>query len=304
MTSISHRHPSLLVLTLAALLTGCGAERAVAPGPSGAASEEALVAGELARHPEQIDEAVYANDPRTGPDAPVPVVALVDPLFFWRNIVRVERSYVFAFADTDTTGRPRTATVTVRKRLSGWFNLVVVGQAEGEENVLRKPLRDRWVRRLQLARIDDARFGRPWRIVASSAVEVTSVDAETRITSLRVRSTETDTTIVDPLAFWRVRRILHLTPGADVALTVTTLRPDDVVVLDLPRFRARFHAEGDGTYTLNWKPADVRGLLHFGVNALSRGTVFDDALPYDSQAWILPYRAVAEDAAALADVPQ
>jgi hypothetical protein len=33
----------------------------------------------------------------------------------------------------------------------------------------------------------------------------------------------------------------------------------------------------------------VDELRHIGVNVLSRGTLFDDQLPYDSQAWILPF---------------
>jgi hypothetical protein len=28
---------------------------------------------------------------------------------------------------------------------------------------------------------------------------------------------------------------------------------------------------------------------HLGVNALSHGTLFDDAAPYDSKVWIFPF---------------
>ena len=31
------------------------------------------------------------------------------------------------------------------------------------------------------------------------------------------------------------------------------------------------------------------GVHHFGVNALSHGTLFDDQAPYDSQSWIEPF---------------
>ena len=33
------------------------------------------------------------------------------------------------------------------------------------------------------------------------------------------------------------------------------------------------------------------GLKHVAVNALSRGTLFDDVAPYDSKAWAIPYVA-------------
>jgi hypothetical protein len=53
--------------------------------------------------------------------------------------------------------------------------------------------------------------------------------------------------------------------------------------------RRRFHNNGDNTYTLTWHTSPEDGIHHFGVNALSNGTLFDDQAPYDSDAWIFPY---------------
>jgi hypothetical protein len=44
--------------------------------------------------------------------------------------------------------------------------------------------------------------------------------------------------------------------------------------------------------------SDQGGLRHLAVNALSHGTLFDDALPYDSKAWALPFRVISADVAA------
>ena len=184
--------------------------------------------------------------------------------------------------------------VTVHKRFSGWFN-IVAADAGGEGtptdgHLVQKRLVDHWVRRVLLKRVDRMDSDhRPWRIAAVSGVRITSRDAITKIESLRVQSGALDTTITEPLDFWRLRRILKFAPDAQVTLTATTQRDDDVVVLYAGARRMRFHANGDGTYTLQWTVSSFTGVRHLGVNALSHGTLFDDAAPYDSQAWILPY---------------
>ena len=83
--------------------------------------------------------------------------------------------------------------------------------------------------------------------------------------------------------------MLHFPADAPVRLTVTTERNNDVVVLYRGAGRLRFHNNGDNTYSGGFQAGWVRGTHHFGVNALSHGTLFDDALPYDSEAWALPY---------------
>ena len=86
--------------------------------------------------------------------------------------------------------------------------------------------------------------------------------------------------------------MLRFDPGTSLTLTVTTLRDDDLVILLLHGHRLRFSNNGDGTYTTSLQlPSGERadGLRHIGVNAFSHGTLFDDQLPYDSQAWILPF---------------
>ena len=45
----------------------------------------------------------------------------------------------------------------------------------------------------------------------------------------------------------------------------------------------------------------LAGVHHLGVNALSRGAIFDDRAPYDSQAWILPYVVRPTELADLGD---
>jgi hypothetical protein len=293
----------VLVALLGAPLSGCGlGPSALAPSPAQPGSEEAAVREELARQDELVEEHVYAADEQTALEPFDGRLALVDPLFFWRQILRVERSFEVAFADTDSTGRPTTAVVVARRRLGGWFNLLVredgSEEAPREGRVIRKPLEDHWVRRILLER-DPAgdRIRRRWRIAAISGVEITGRDATTEISRLRVQSAALDTTLTDPLAFWRLRAILRLDPGSEVVLTATTPRADDVVVLYTPEGRRRLRAQGDGAYRAIWPVRSRAGLGHFGVNALSHGTVYDDEAPYDSKTWLFPYQTAPESLA-------
>ena len=280
------------------LLAGCGkGGAALAPSGSTALSaDQAAVQEEVALHPDLVEDGLYESSTQTmiGDGAAGGVAAAIHPLFYWRQFTGVERRFEFAFADTDSTGKPTTAVVTVHKFLQGWFN-VVAGEptAEGtptEGRVVRKRLNDHAVRRLLLKRFDAPESRQAnWKIVATSAIRITSRDAETRIESLRLQTADLDTTLTDPLAFFRLRRILKLPPEAQVTLTVTTLRNDDVVVLYAHDRRFRFHNNDDNTYTATWSPAQLAGVHHFGVNALSHGSLFDDEASYDSQSWILPY---------------
>jgi hypothetical protein len=279
----------LLVL----LLIGCGGKSEVLSPTSTDSQAQQTAAQEVARNPELVDDGLYETQTQAQTNAASGTAAAIDPLFFWREILRVQRFYEYAFADTDSTGQPTTAVVTIHKRLGGWFNVLASnpGGDPTDGHVVRKTLRDHWVRRLLLKRVEriSGIEGRPWRVAAVSGIEVTSRDAQTRLLSLRVQSGTLDTTITGPLAFWRLRRVIRLEPEASVTLTATTQANDDVVVLYARDRRARFHNNGDGTHTITWTASAVAGLRHLGVNALSHGTLFDDEAPYDSQTWIVPY---------------
>ena len=292
-----------LTLPLAVLLlAGCGKGGAPMAPASGSSAEQTAASDEVARHPELVEDGMYTTEiqaPAGSASAPAGSLAAIHPLFFWRHINRDERTFEFAFSDTDSTGAPTTAVVTVHRLLSGTFNVVAEGAGPTEGTLVKKPLHDHWVRRLLLKRVAGEDF-RPWRIAATSGVKVTSRDAQTHIQSLHVQAGALDTTITDPLAFFRLRRLLRFEAGQEVKLTVTTLASDDMVLLYVGAHRVRFQNNGDDTYTLVWNATATDGVRHFGVNALSHGSLFDDQAPYDSQAWILPYLAGTPELADLA----
>jgi len=300
---------SLALLLLGGLAAGCGKNAGAPLAPSsgasgsssGSANDQAEISQAMAGAPELVEDGQYESPDQTRIDGPAGAAAAINPLYFFRNITSVERQFEFAFADTDSTGRPTTALVTMHKYLRGTFNIATGPRAEGVRDsarllVVRKPLADHWVRHLLLKRIPLATASDPagalarprWRIAASSGVEVTSRAATTRIVSLEIKTAARDTVIDDPLALFRLRRVMKFDAGEEITLIVTTARNDDVVVLVRAGLRGRFRNNGDNTYTLAWHAPSRAGLFHVGVNALSNGTLFDDQAPYDSKAWIVP----------------
>jgi len=312
---------SAALIVLAAVLAGCGGNRVIdsSMNQSMEAMARARIGAIMARSPQVIEDGQFESNDAATIGGRAGALTAITPLHFWRTITHVERSHEIVFSDPDSSGNPTRATVTVNKVLTGRFN-IAVGTTNSEgmptDSVVHKPLEDHWVRKLLFIRIphpagerhDDDRLGRPpgvamvegegddddedWRLVGTSAVEVTSKDAETRISGLRVQATGVDTTLTDPLSLFRLRRVLRFDAGDQVTLTVTTQRNDDEVFLLLRWHRIHFTSNGDNTYTATLQlPSDDEQIVlrHVGVNAFSHGTLFDDQAPYDSQAWVVPF---------------
>ena len=290
---------SLPLLLLA--LAGCGHSQDPVAPTGGSSADQAAIQQEMALHPELIDdEGISSSSDATETDASLSASATVGgtlprPLRFWRHIRSVERRFEYAFADTDSTGRPTTARVTIHTFLAGTFN-VAVGDSGVIDSVVHKPLHDHAVRHVRLKRVLLPGTRRDaWKIVATSGVEVTSRDATVEIQSLRVQSGALDTTITNPRELFRLRAILKLTAGEPTTLTVTTNHSDDLVLLYTRLGRFPFHNNGDGTYSGTWRAPVFEGFKHFAVNALTRGTLVDPEAPYDSKAWAFPYRVTDRD---------
>jgi hypothetical protein len=303
------RHVSKLLATLPlalaiALVAGCGKSGSslspTAGGNTGSV-DQIQVNEAIAAHPEVLDDGGLSSDPTqtslatSGGATPASIQGPIQPLFFWRHITHTDRSFEFAFSDTDSTGRPTRAIVTVLRDLDGQFN-IVVGDTNsfGGGNVIHKTLVDHWVRRIELRRIPLAMNDREWRIVGASAVRITSKDATAHIQSIRVQSTGLDTTLTAPLELFRLRALLRFAPDTPVTITVTTTHTNDVVLLYSANSRQRFKNNGDGTYVGTWSTPNLVGLRHVGINALTHGTLYDDTAPYDSQAWMVPFVVVGQ----------
>lgn len=287
------------VLALAGVvLAGCGKTtgplEATSGGAPPAGSDAAQVAGVLANNPDLVNEDVWQTDQASALEAGAGFAA-IRPLHFWRTITHVERTVDTEFGNPDPNGRPTLALVTVHQNLTGSFNILAgaTDPTDTSRSLVRKPLDDLWTRKLVLARVpvpgDTARSR--WRLVGTSGVEIHTRNGVTHIQSVRVQSGTLDTTITDPLELHRLRRILLLEPNTMVTLTVTTGDANDVVLFYHHDMRRRFVNNGNGTYTFTFPNGDFPGLRHFGVDALSHGTLFDDTVAYDSNAWVFPFAA-------------
>ena len=300
------RSTPALVLLVAGLLSGCGNNGVSNPVSTGATDDQTQAQTELASNPTVVEDGVSDSQSQSSMDGGG--FAAIHPLNYWRTITRRDRTFEFAFSDTDTTGHPTRAIVTIRTHLVGRLNILAGDPGtdgtpiDSTRHVLHKPIDEVRVRRVLLRRLPDALWAaagtaasidtRPrWRVAAVSGVQVSSAGHTTDIVSLRIQQGATlDTTITDVLAFIRLRTLPRLVPGVDVTLTVTTGRADDVVVLWHNDHRFRLHNNNDNTYTGVFQAGLLlRGLRHLGVDAMSNGTLFDDTLPYDSQRWVLPF---------------
>ena len=326
----STRFLGIALLLAAGVLAGCSKKTSptspLGSSPGAVTSNQAQVMSTIAAAPTAVEDGLEDAADVTSWGGQPGALTAIQPFTFWRTITARERSFEVAFSDTDAAGQPTTAIVTIHKHLTGRFNILVgVPGTDGTPmdsvpDVIHKPLDDEWVRRVVLKRVmptigmsgalsdsenegdhdgdhdgdndgdHDGDHENHWRVAAVSGVEVTSKDATTHIVSVRVQTADKDTTITDPLAFMKLRKVLNFIPQTQVTITVMTMRNDDVVVLMHSLRRFRFHNNGDNTYTGVF-PTGVfmAGLHHIGVNALSNGTLFDDQAPYDSQSWIFPY---------------
>lgn len=277
-------------------LTGCGKSSSTL-GPTATtggatAEDQAQVSAAVSANLGLIDEDAFESSETTEIGGGSGFAA-IRPLRFVRTIDSINRRFEMSFGDPDSLGRPASAVVTIHKHLLGKFNILAGSLDETDTTTTRiqKPLDDRWVRRLALkrVRIDSTGTRQVWRVVGVSGAEVTSKDATSNISSLRIQAGAIDTTITNPLELHRLRRILLLDPSTPVRLTATTGRNDDVVLLYRHLNRRPFANNGDGTYTSEFVLGDYGGLRHIGVNALSNGTLNDDQAPYDSNAWIVGF---------------
>ncbi len=287
------------LLILAVAMTGCGKSSSLTSSngtSGGTAVEQAKVNATLSADLALVEDEISQDETPVQFDAGMGL-GLVRPYRWWRHITSVDRTFDTQFSDPDSTGRPMRALVTVNATLLGTFNVLVGDTAAGDTSrrIVSKPLEDHRTRKLLLVRVpvdstEDDSLHREWRIVGTSGVKVASANGVTNIQSVRVQAGVLDTTITNPLELWRTRRVFFLPPATQVTLTVTTQSANDLVFMRGFDRRFRFHPNGDGTYTATWLTGDrPLPLQHFGIEAMSRATLFDDAAPYDAQAWILPY---------------
>ena len=295
-------------LTLAAMLAaGCGSKSSTSPTPP-LSTDQSQVASVLSAASTLTDDGLAEDPSRTGalvagPEQlqgelsdPNATQAFIRPFAWWQHVTQITPTWTLSFADTDASGRPTTCIATLDKHMTG--SLVVIPtnpsdttQADSAHTVV-KPLDKTLTRRIKLSRLLIG-TERVWKVVQVTGAFVSTVSPQTDILSLHIHATSgVDTTIVDPLQWFSLRHVLAFTTNDTVTVTVTTTRTNDPVFIHRWDWRHRLRNNLDGTYSFTWVTSAWGGWRWFGIQAMSHGSLYDDTLPFDMEAWHFPFRVV------------
>ncbi len=253
------------------------------------------------------------------------VDAAVTPLRWGRFVTSVTKTINTTVQPGDTS-----ALVTIDKVVSGTLKISARTGA-GDTTIIEKPFSDHSVRNIILERTgrNPKKFWMNWIPVASTLVsggtQPPEPNNQIQITQLQVFLAGGDTiTVTDPTTYYLRYSWLKLFHGGrkDVpdliggqalklrATVVSTSHDTDIVALrygmDLLHTRRAllsFVSETDnnnGSFTRVFEiaagtPQFVhfhRGSFNLGIDALTRGTLYDDTAPYSVSWWGLPYRVM------------
>jgi hypothetical protein len=246
------------------------------------------------------------------------VDAPVTPLRWARFVSGVTRTVTTTILPGDTM-----AVAHIEKTITGTFR--IKGTEGNVDTIISKPFTDKAVRNLLMRKVNllDTAV---WRPSATSLVDggTNPPPANNQITITQVQVfTPTDTvTITDPIAYYLRYRWLPFHSGEKkdcpefkggdkviIQATVVSASADtDLVALRYgfgfgyalaPGRRQHMTLisqtqNGDGTFTrvyqATWFSHFFTGFFNAGVDAVTRGTLYDDSLPYSASWWGIPYR--------------
>jgi hypothetical protein len=270
------------------------------------------------------DEATFADNaiaPTDYDETFSKVDAAITPLRWGRFITSVTRTVTVTTLPGDSISVARVDRIIIGvlkiKSLSGTGDTVTITknfQDTSAKNVVFK----------RMAR-DSKRYWLNWVPVATSLVSGGTSPApaneEINITKVELTAGGNTVTVTDPLTTWLRYRWLKLFNGgkadvpeltagetATIKVTVQSQSPDTDLValrhgfsLGAGHFKrvkmamtSQSGPDGNGLYMRTYeKQVPVRiypGSFHFGVDAVTRATLYDDAAPYSVAWWGIPYR--------------
>lgn len=191
------------------------------------------------------------------------------------------------------------AYVTFSAWVTGTFHLFVFDTIPPDTIIhYPKNLGDNFLRYAIFRRGTDLTEYRGWRLEKITGVEVTSDSNTVDIDSVRIECVSyPDTVITDPFVFVDRDNILTFTPGEQVQLTIYI---DDSVYAFLHArgrclghchwWRWRFNNVGVGIWTGTWTTPLIPSVRMAAFDILHQNTLDDNQYPYNSNAWIFPYR--------------
>ncbi len=285
---------------LALLLVASGCE--LTPTNADIAEDEAAILSLLGEEADLFDTALFTAEGTNDPGSAAKTATEIVPWRFGRQISSIDKDITISI---DNTVEPATAEVTWNIAKTGVFLV-----RDTTWTIYSKDFSDNMIKFATLERRGGRHTARRgWRLISLSGTEIVSDSATVGIVSVNLSSTGgADTTFTDVSTLVLKNDIKVFAARDTITVTVTTNNTDDVVLLHYPAWSAGNHQRhhmrteltnnGDGTYTGTWV---TRGMVwrhgqlrnpprYITVDVLSRGTVYDDTLPYDSIAWGFVYR--------------
>lgn len=300
---------SFIIALVVVLLLGSCTKNTIGPNESRTLSvdDQTLISEQIESDDLFKQDAVILNDgsPSLGKYA-----ATLSVVRWGRKIDSVQRTKVFDVLN-DTTVQ-----VLVTTKWSGkiWIQ---VARASKPDTLITKPYSEETQRKVLFVKNDTAQVKKNrWRFHAVSALKGGTLNAQNITIQKIVFLTDDDTVeVTDPLSYYFVNGsigknklrifIRSLSRMFKVQVVVRSNDPDsDLVVAHRPfvfnnswSYRAPMELvqsinNGDGTFTRvyenTWRGA-WQGRHHVMVGAIPRNAIYDDATPFSSQIWGIPF---------------
>jgi hypothetical protein len=241
----------------------------------------------------------------------------VTPLRWGRFITSINKQVTITVQPGDTISISE-----IEKTITGTLKIRVKTGA-GDTVIITKPFTDKSTRFIIFKRVgkDTDRFWLNWVPVASSLITGGTVEPNNllSLTKLEMFLPNGDTvTVTDPSNYFLRYKWLRmfmggrkdapeLTPGTFIKLCATLVSSSsdtDVVALrygcdffHARRMRMTLKSQidnGNGTFTREyestWPVHFHRGFFNAGVDAMTKGTLYDDQAAYSASWWGVPYR--------------
>ena len=285
-----------LSLVLGAVLaSGCSkSSNPVAPAPP---SDQSQVDATLTAAASLVEDGLAESSIQgsaTALSRATVVQAGIAPYRWWQNVTNVTRTWTLAFSNTDQTGHPNQCIATLNEHITG--SLVIVPLSDTTSRIT-KPLDKTLTRQVMLDRLLIGGI-HVWKVVEVTGAHVQTLapNNTSHIVSIHVVASGVDTTLTNPLQFFSLRHVIRFATSDSVHLTVTTSRTDDPVFIHLNGiYRWRLRNNLDGTYSTAWQTSAWGGWRHFGIQIMTHASLYDDAAPFDTEAWHFPFRVTMGD---------
>ncbi|MCK4255302.1 hypothetical protein KAX35_00320 [candidate division WOR-3 bacterium] len=209
------------------------------------------------------------------------------PIFWWRGRpAKIEREIYITIVDDSAFVEINT---TIYDTL---FIQAIDSFGDTTITLYKKPYID-YGKRFAIFKKDTLpSYFRGWRLYALSGIEVISDTNTVDIDSIQIEWNGNIEMITDPLELQNRDEVLTFSSNEELIITVYTNDVPAFVFLHTPKYghphRWRLQY-GNGTYH-GWCLCARNGVHHIAIDMIARPTLLDSEYPYDSNAWILPYR--------------